>query len=194
MEARGARAVDTRKARMLAAAEELAQMGSFELDLRTGEVVWSEGFDRILGLEPADRRTVAEILELIHPDDRERIERLLADMAERRHEFPENGIATELRMLHVDGSSRELRALGRLEQEEGPSDRWIGSVQDVTEQRLSDRELRAHYSVSQALREWESAERLVLGPATVKTHFDTSTRSSAWGTARPPWRRRCARA
>jgi DNA-binding CsgD family transcriptional regulator len=31
-------------------------------------------------------------------------------------------------------------------------------VQDVTEQRLSERELRAHYSVSVALREWESFE------------------------------------
>ena len=31
-------------------------------------------------------------------------------------------------------------------------------MQDVTEQRLSERELRAHYGVSQALREWESFE------------------------------------
>lgn len=62
------RAVDTRMARLLAAAEELAQMGSFELDLRSGEVLWSAGFDRILGMEPSDRRrTVPEILELTIP-------------------------------------------------------------------------------------------------------------------------------
>jgi PAS domain S-box-containing protein len=145
--------------RLLAAAEELAQMGSFEFDLRSGEVLWSLGFDRILGLDRPDRRrTVPEILDLIHPDDRERIQRLLADMAERPHELPEDGLSVELRMLHADGSSRELRALGRSESEEGHPDRWIGSVQDVTDQRLSERELQAHYAVSQALREWESFE------------------------------------
>jgi PAS domain S-box-containing protein len=159
MEGSHARAVDTRMARLLAAAEQLAQMGSFELDLRSGEALWSEGLDRILGLEPGDRaRSMAEILEFIHPDDRERIERMLADVAERPHDVPENGIALELRMLHADGTARELRALGRVEREQGQSARWIGSVQDVTEQRLSERELRAHYSVSQALREWESFE------------------------------------
>jgi DNA-binding CsgD family transcriptional regulator len=146
-------------ARLLAAAEELARMGSFELDLRSGEALWSEGLDRILGLEPAHQlRSVAEILEFIHPDDRGRIERMLADVSERPHDVPDQGIALELRMLHADGSARELRALGRVEREEGQSARWIGSVQDVTEQRLSERELRAHYSVSQALREWESFE------------------------------------
>jgi PAS domain S-box-containing protein len=153
------RAVDTRMARLLAAAEELAQMGSFELDLRSGKVLWSAGFNRILGLDPsARRRSVPEILELIHPDDRERIERLLVDMADRSHEMPEQGLVVELRMLHADGSARELRGLGRVEREEGQSERWIGSVQDITEQRLSERELRAHYSVSQVLREWESFE------------------------------------
>lgn len=134
-------------------------MGSFEFDLRSGEVLWSVGFDRILGLElPDRRRSVPEILELIHPEDRERIERLLADMSERPQELPQGGLSVELRMLHADGSTRELRALGRTEREQGQSERWIGSVQDVTEQRLSERELRAHYSVSQALREWESFE------------------------------------
>ena len=134
-------------------------MGSFELDLNSGEVLWSAGFHRILGMEPSDRRLgVSEILELIHPDDRERIERLLVDMADRSHEMPEQGLVVELRMLHADGSARELRGIGRVEREEGESERWIGSVQDVTEQRLSERELHAHYSVSQALREWESFE------------------------------------
>lgn len=134
-------------------------MGSFELDLRSGEVLCSAGFHRILGMEPSTHgRTVLEILELIHPDDRERIERLLVDMADRSHEMPEQGLVVELRMLHADGSPRELRGLARVEREEGQSERWLGSVQDVTEQRLSERELHAHYSVSQALSEWGSYE------------------------------------
>jgi PAS domain S-box-containing protein len=140
-------------------AEELARMGTWELDLESGKTLWSEGMYRILGLPPSeDGRTEEAVLEHVHPEDRERIERLLADVAERPELVPEAGIEHAVRMLRADGSVRELRALGRLERDEDGPAWWIGTVQDVTEQRLSERELRAHYAVSQALREWESFE------------------------------------
>src|SRR5205085_1651689 len=41
--------------------------------------------------------------------------------------------------------------------------RWLGAGQDVTPERLTERELQAHYAVSQALREWESFEEGVVG-------------------------------
>jgi DNA-binding CsgD family transcriptional regulator len=87
------------------------------------------------------------------------MERMLAEVTQRPQDVPERGLELELRMMRADGSVRELRAMGRVEREErGRPARWIGSVLDVTEQRLSERELRAHYTVSQALREWESFE------------------------------------
>jgi PAS domain S-box-containing protein len=143
----------------LALAEELARMGTWKLDLESGKTVWSDGMYRILGLPPSsDELTEEAVFEHVHPEDRERIERLIADVAERPELVPEEGIEHTVRMLRTDGSVRELRALGRFEcDEDGPA-RWIGTVQDVTEQRLSERELRAHYAVSQALREWESFE------------------------------------
>ena len=135
-------------------------MGSWELDLRSGETVWSGGMYRILGLPPAEQALDrAEILEHVHADDRDRMERMLAGVVDRPEEVPERGLEIELRMVRADGSVRELRAMGRVESDGGRRPvRWIGSVLDVTEQRLSERELRAHYSVSQALREWESFE------------------------------------
>jgi PAS domain S-box-containing protein len=143
----------------LALAEELARMGTWELDLESGKAVWSQGLYRILDLPPSeDGRTGEAVFEHVHPEDRERIERLLAAVAERPELVPEAGIEHAVRMLRADGSVRELRALGRLERDEDGPTRWIGTVQDVTEQRLSERELRAHYAVSQALREWESFE------------------------------------
>jgi DNA-binding CsgD family transcriptional regulator len=135
-------------------------MGSWELDLRSGDTVWSGGMYRILGLPSAEQaHDRAEILEHVHADDRDRMERLLAGVVDRPEEVPEQGLELELRMVRADGSVRELRAMGRVESDgTGRPVRWIGSVLDVTEQRLSERELRAHYSVSQALREWESFE------------------------------------
>jgi DNA-binding CsgD family transcriptional regulator len=147
-------------ARLLAAAETLARMGSWELDLDSGETMWSDGMYRILGLPPGDEgRTQEEILAYVHADDRERVQRILVGVVERPDEVPEAGMEIALRVLRADGLVRELRALGRVERSEaGRPVRWIGSLQDVTEQRLSERELRAHHAVSQALREWESFE------------------------------------
>jgi PAS domain S-box-containing protein len=149
-----------RLARLLMAVEELAGTGSWEIDLDTGDTLWSDGMYRIVGLSPAEagkhKRT---ILEHVHPDDRSRVERMLADVAERPDGDPEEGVVPIVRIVRVDGSVRELRVVGRVEHDdEGRPSRWIGLVQDVTEQRLSERELRAHYAVSQALREWESFE------------------------------------
>jgi hypothetical protein len=39
---------------------------------------------------------------------------------------------------------------------------WVGSAQDVTDQRVAERELYAHYAVGQALRDWESFEEGVV--------------------------------
>jgi DNA-binding CsgD family transcriptional regulator len=115
---------------------------------------------RILGLAPSRAgRSEVEILDYVHPDDRDRMHRLLTDVAERPQQVPERGLELEFRIVRVDGAARDLRALGRVERDDaGVPERWVGSVQDVTEQRLSERELRAHYTVSQALREWESFE------------------------------------
>ena len=135
-------------------------MGSWEQDLRSGETLWSDGMYRILDLAPVETgRDETGVLAHVHPEDRERMRQMLADVAERPEEVPEAGIEHAVRLVRDDGSVRELRAVGRVERDaEGRPARWVGAVLDVTDQRLSERELRAHYGVSQALREWESFE------------------------------------
>src|ERR1700758_4510823 len=52
-------------------AQRLAKIGSFDRDFRTGEVIGSEEFYRIFGLDPqVPAPTKQEFLPLIHPDDR----------------------------------------------------------------------------------------------------------------------------
>jgi hypothetical protein len=58
----------------LAEAEKTAHMGSCEIDLTTGNTVWSDEFYRICGLEPKTTNpNTARSRELIHPDDREKV-------------------------------------------------------------------------------------------------------------------------
>src|SRR5262245_52058157 len=136
---------------MLRTAEELAQLGGWELDLQTSEWAWTPGMFRLHGLDPqSEAPAVEQLLARIHADDRGRIEALLRGLAASSDLVGPEGLAGEYRALWADGSVHHLRFLGRVE-----DGRWVGTGQDVTAERIAERELQAHYAVSQALREWE---------------------------------------
>jgi DNA-binding CsgD family transcriptional regulator len=144
-------------ARLFAVAEELARIGSWELDLVGGASTWSAELYRIHGLAPGSAEPGADtLLERVHAEDRRRIAAVASSL--RSDPVPGDPIAVEYRAVWPDGAVRDMRALGRVERKDGAPIRVLGFVQDVTDQRLTERELRAHYGVSQALREWESFE------------------------------------
>jgi ATP/maltotriose-dependent transcriptional regulator MalT len=175
-----------------ARAEQLALMGSWELDLRSLDAVWSDGLYRIHRLEPeAFQPSVEGVLQLIHRDDLERTSSLLATVVEAPHRIPEEGVTVEYRVMCGDGSVRALRARGRVERDDGGQPaRWVGVAQDVTERqtrvadmrarsrpeagtrRLSKRELEVLALAAEGNSGPQIAGRLSLSPATVKTHFE----------------------
>jgi hypothetical protein len=60
---------------VLERAEELAQTGSWDWDLETDELLWSDNMFRLLGLTPGEvTPTPAYVAGRIHPDDRERVQ------------------------------------------------------------------------------------------------------------------------
>ena len=55
-------------------AQGVAQIGSWDRDLRTGETSWSEGFLRLFGFEPGEvRPDIEAVLGWIHPQDAKRV-------------------------------------------------------------------------------------------------------------------------
>ena len=149
---------------LLGEAEELAQIGSWELDLKTGRAVWSDGMYRIHGLEPGSvEPRVDTMLERTHPDDRERMRELLETVTAHPETVPADGVTAEYRALRPDGSLRDVRFHGHVDPDaDGRPERWLGVAHDVTEQRLTERELQARYAVTQALHEWESFDEGVI--------------------------------
>ena len=150
--------------RLRSTAEELASVGTWELDLRSGRMVISDEMYRIYGLEPGEvEPTVALAIDLVHPQDRDRIEALLTTVTESPETIPHKGIGIEYRVLRRDGSVREVRARGFIERDDrGCATHWIGSGQDVTDQHMLERELLAHHAVEQALRKWQSFDEGVI--------------------------------
>jgi PAS domain S-box-containing protein len=148
---------------LLAAAAELAQVGGWERDLRSGESLWSDQLYAILGIERGDVRPGGEtLLSFVHPADRERIAAVMATVARHPEQMPEEGLKGEFRVVRPEGDVRDVRVRGRVEVEGGQPVRWLATLHDVTDQRLTERELEARFAVSQALREWESFEEGVV--------------------------------
>jgi DNA-binding CsgD family transcriptional regulator len=149
---------------LLATAEQLADIGSWELHMPSMTAIWSDGLFRIHGLDPQTAEPGIDLLnELVHPVDRERVMEVVQGAINHPASVPPDGIRLEYRVVLADGSERTLRALGRVELDpEGQTARWFGVAQDVTEMQQSERDLQAHYGVSQALRDWESFEEGVV--------------------------------
>ena len=115
---------------LLARAETLANLGSWELDLRTGEVSWSAQLFRILGVDPEQTPPNLDLFsELTKLGNRETI------LHESRN-APEVPFQAEVRWRLPDGTVKILhsRALPAYS-DSGEPLRLIGTTEDITERR-----------------------------------------------------------
>ena len=117
--------------RNLAAAQALAHVGSWELDLAHNRLIWSEEMYRIFGMAPEHFGAAYEtFLNALHPDDRERVDQAyLASLAQGGGRYD-----IEYRILRR--SDGQLRwGYARCEHERdanGKVLRSLGTVQDIT--------------------------------------------------------------
>jgi PAS domain S-box-containing protein len=130
--------------RKLAQAQELAQVGHWELDLRANRAELSETTYRILGLESDPPiEDAAECArrweEVIHPDERAAVQRGISAALERGERFN-----LEYRLLRPGAEIRVVHSSGEMTRDAtGAPWRVFGFVQDVTERRRVEDELRA---------------------------------------------------
>lgn len=136
----------------LAAAQELAHLGSWELDLPDNRLVWSDEVYRIFGLEPREFSASYEaFLEAVHPDDRAAVDAAYSESLREGRESYEiehrvvRGGTGEVRIVH-EKCHHVRDGLGRVVKS-------IGMVQDITERRKAETEL------LKATREAEAANR-----------------------------------
>jgi diguanylate cyclase (GGDEF)-like protein/PAS domain S-box-containing protein len=122
----------------LAEAQRIARVGSSVFDPSTGRVLWSPQQYRNWGLEPQEGPFPAALyLDMIHPEDRERMRATLASLTDSPHDFQ-----VEFRVNRPDGSVATLEVRGR--RVEGPDGRPLVSStsRDVTAEREAQRALR----------------------------------------------------
>ena len=129
----------------LSEAQELARLGSWERDLRTGEVSWSDQQYTLLGLEPGTPDARLRFLEMIHPDDR-----AIFDSAVAANERGE-AYALDIRVVLPTGEVRWHHVRGEVTRwEAGRPALASGTSQDVTDRHRSEDELRGALSLLSA--------------------------------------------
>lgn len=127
-------------------AQKAARAGSFEWDLRTNAVIWSEETEAIFGLAPGSfGGSYDDWTRCLHPEDLPRAEQEL------RRALVEGEGVSEYRAVWPDGSVRWIQARGKVFFDKaGQPLRWIGINIDVTVRMQMEESLRRQ---AEALRE-----------------------------------------
>jgi diguanylate cyclase (GGDEF)-like protein/PAS domain S-box-containing protein len=116
-------------------AQRLAQLGSWEQDLTTQKIIWSDEIYRIFETEPSTFSPSYEaFLNLVHPQDRERVNHAYAETVQNR--APYN---IEHRLLLADGRIKHVIERGEIHYDsQNRPLRTIGTVQDITERKQTE--------------------------------------------------------
>jgi diguanylate cyclase (GGDEF)-like protein/PAS domain S-box-containing protein len=126
----------------------VAGVGGWEFDVRTGAIVWSDVVCRIHGVEDGFHPTLDEAIAFYTPRCRPLIEAAVGGAMEGG-----NGFDLELDIVRRDGRQRTVRAVGSAEMVDGAPVRLSGAFQDVTERReMSDRLAQQHELLRVTLR------------------------------------------
>ncbi|MFH1687056.1 MAG: PAS domain S-box protein [bacterium] len=120
-------------------AQRLAKIGSWELDLTTNTLHWSDEIYRMFGVEPQKfGATYEAFLDHIHPDDRAFVDRAYTDSVNNRTPYD-----IVHRLLLKDGSLKFVNERCETSYDEsGRAICSIGTVQDITERKQSEEALR----------------------------------------------------
>ncbi len=122
----------------LARAQEMALLGCWELDLQSGELMFSDHLMNLLELSPMMKpRELGQFLELIHPEDREQVEQNLEKVM-----VGETNLVHDEFRLGTGGEGIYAHQIVELiHDEKGRPSQLLGVIQDVTARRRSEEQI-----------------------------------------------------
>jgi diguanylate cyclase (GGDEF)-like protein len=112
-------------------AEGAANVGSWRVDLTTGELHWSDQVYVINGLDPGQKLPVESAIDLYEPEDRTMVTRALEEAVREGKPF-----SFETTINRRDGQQRRIRVVGERVDVGGQPDSVAGVVLDCTDEHL----------------------------------------------------------
>lgn len=107
---------------------DVGKIGSWERDMETGEVTGTPTFMAYLGLPPDAKLNAAQLHDMFHPADTERIQQAISYALKTKTDFN-----IEHRIIRPDGRVGHVLVRGTAIYEGGNAVRLIGVLQDITE-------------------------------------------------------------
>lgn len=152
----------------LAEAQRLAHLGSWEWDIETNELFWSDEIYRIFGLTPQQfGATYDAFLESVHQDDRNFVERSVDEALYQKKPYDiEHRIVLPGEEVRVVNERAEVTFDNK-----GKPIRMIGTVQDITERKKAEENLRNALEEVERLKSRLQAENIYLQEE-IKTDHD----------------------
>jgi formate hydrogenlyase transcriptional activator len=143
----------------LAEAQRLAHLGSWEWNIETNELFWSDEIYRIFGLTPGEfGATYDAFLESVHPDDREYVMKSVDEALNNSRPYD-----IEHRVVKKDGDIRVVNERAEVTfDSQGKAVRMIGTVQDITERKKAEEALRKALQEVEKLKARLQAENIYL--------------------------------
>jgi PAS domain S-box-containing protein len=119
--------------RLLAEAEKVAHHGSWEWEVHSNTLIWSDELHRIYDLDPEGPPvTFDKFMSMIMAEDVSRVSEILQRAIQEKNTF-----SFEHKIIQPSGSIRILFVKGKVLEEEGQSLKLLGSTLDITEQKLA---------------------------------------------------------
>jgi PAS domain S-box-containing protein len=136
-----------------------ARLGGWDLNVLTGELIWDATCSDMLGVPPATRPTYDLFLQLLHPDDRGRVERAITRSVslEGNSDFSD-----QFRVARSAGELLWLESIGSAIFENHVCVRFVGVIRDITAEKTAELALLNRTASLEASVEQQAIERDLL--------------------------------
>ncbi len=134
-----------------------------EYDVSTGDIRWSDCLEQVLGYSPDEMRGgIAQWEEMMHPEDREKVLRMLKIAHKYQTPFD-----AQYRLRHKNGAYRWIHDRGNFATDgPGKTVRMTGMMQDITTHRRTEKELQESEACYHCMFKKNQAAMLMVDPET----------------------------
>jgi len=137
-------------------AQEIGKIGTWEIDLESNTMLWTEENHKVFGIPEGTPLTYEIFLSRVHPDDRKMVDQAWRNSLKNK-DIP---YALDHRVLLEDGSIKWIREKAELQFQGGKCIRAIGFSQDITDLKQAENAQRISLLLKTAL--LDNMEEVVL--------------------------------
>jgi PAS domain S-box-containing protein len=122
----------------LAEGERLSHIGTWGVNVASGDVLWSQEHFRIFDVDPRETKPSLELFwQKAHPEDRVRLQQLIEEAVQKKKDF-----ASDFRIILSTGTTKHVHGTGHAVIDSSGSLEFIGTTTDITERKQAEEHLR----------------------------------------------------